>query len=156
MKLEKALIELTTLVDYGTYYLSKKDNFYELMKKRIEKDGYDAECDILERIGIRKIARWIYESYSINDVFDNYTIAEFVRKELDITDVYDEDDLLDNIGIYSIKAYVRDNFDADDVYTESDMLDCMSVDDILGNLNEDDIKEWVSEHCDVGDWVSWN
>ena len=157
MKLENALFELTTLVDYGTYYLSKKTDFYALMKQRIDEYGYDAECDILDRIGAKKVGRWIYECYGIDDIYDNYTIAEYVRNNLDFNDIYDDDELLNNISNYTIKSYVKENYDANDIYSSDDMLDCMSVDDILGYLNEDDIKEWVTENCSVDDWacMSW-
>lgn len=144
--LESKLFELNTLVDYGTYYLAKKTALIDELRP----------SDIVERMDpvdiIKYLIRDDWGRYMLDEI-GSYDIISYVKDNLDVTEAFDSDELLDLVGSYDIKEYCRNNFDADDVYTESDMLDTMSVDDILGNLDEDDIKTWVTENCSVDDWV---
>ena len=153
MKLENALFELTTLVDYGTYYLSKKSSLLDELRP----------SDIVNRTNVPDLIRYLirddWSGYILGEI-GSYDIGSYVRHNMDASDIVSEMesyDVLSALSSYNIKEYVRDNFDANDIYSSDDMLDCMTVDDILSYLNEDDIKEWVTENCSVDDWacMSW-
>jgi hypothetical protein len=138
MKLENALFELTTLVDYGTYYL-KNRTVKDLTLEQAFGE-FDGE-DIINYMLHEGWDRWMLEQIG------SYDIKKYIENECDIDDIFDTDDILQSVDSYDIKQYVKDNFDADDVYDSSDMLDCLS---------EDTIRDYVTQVYDVADWVSWN
>lgn len=137
MKLENALFELTTLVDYGTYYLKNRTVKDLTLEQAVnEFDGGDIiryliregwDTDMLERIG-------------------SYRVAEYVRSNIDFSSELGTDEILGMVDSYDIRQYAKDNFDADDIYDSDDMLDC---------LDEDTIRDYVTQAYDVVDWVNW-
>ena len=87
-KLAKALLELEVLVEYGTYYLAKKNNNNDLS--------------------------YIARHYSVDEIYDDYDIKDFVQNRFDPLDIYSTDDMLGDISNYDLRNYLYENCDIDD------------------------------------------
>lgn len=163
MTLESKLFELTTLVDYGTYYLRNRMlKADELMPEEILKrmdgqdviqylldDGWDEY--MLNHMDVCEVTNYIakYDTDGVLDEIGSYDICKWLRDNACVEDVLDNmnvstGEVLDGLDIYTIKEYARNHFDADDIYDVDDMLDC---------IPEQDIKDYVRNAYDVNDWV---
>lgn len=181
MTLESKLFELTTLVDYGTYYLrNRMFKADELMPEEILKrmdgqdviqyllnDGWDEY--ILKALDIVDVARYVakYDPDNALDEIGLYDICKWLRDNVGVDDVLDNmdvdaDDVLRDLDSHTIKDYVREHFDADEIYDADDMLDSVPEYDIdrwircnrhIGEIGFDcdDVKDYVAENWDVGD-----
>ena len=153
MKLERALIELDVLTDYGTRYLL---DLADATTDALEK-GRDMVCDL----SIREFMD--LNGMGLDDVLDgldSYDICKAIHDNYSVGDVFYDDDIID---------YCNDNISADDVYDARQMLDTMSTDDIKGyfedngedikfsldDFDEEEIKEWVVDNLDVAEMVEW-
>ena len=116
MKLEKALIELSTLTDYGTQYLTEREHIL---------DNYVPMRDVIEMSLDDFMETQGMDTEDVLRDLDESEILDYVRFNFDPTDLVYEDDLLEwaenhwEIGdIYSsadIKNYVADNFNVEDL-----------------------------------------
>ena len=153
MKLERTLIELETLTDYGTRYLLDVNSAYD--------DGVDIGRDMVADLSIREFMD--LNGMGLDDVLDgldSYDICKAIHDKYSVGDVFYDDDIID---------YCNDNISADDVYDARQMLDTISTDDIKGyfedngedikfsldDFDEDEIKEWVVDNLDVAEMVEW-
>lgn len=180
MKLERTLIELQTLVEYGCYYLVKsakaiKDahpldilpfmHQSDILTYTIGNFSFDEILDEMSEVDTHdEICSWIRSNLSIDDIdFDSYDVKNYVTENWYVDDVFDEDD---------IKDFVKDNYDLDEIYDDEDitntaqsMVDDMSLNEILdikGMEDEDvldclpnsSIVDYVTERYNVLDLVN--
>lgn len=107
MKLERTLIELAMLVDYGTKYL------LDLEKARFqgEEMGRDMVCDLSigEFMELNDLS-----DYDVLDSLSGSSIKEYVYNEFDADELFDAEDMLCSIDMYDIKDYISNNYDVAD------------------------------------------
>jgi hypothetical protein len=119
MTLESKLYELTTLVDYGTYYLTKANS--KVVDLHYIADNYDVD-DVFDVDAILDFAKTYYYCFEkeedvLDYVKDNFSIGE-------VYDEYDAKELLDGYG-YLV-------FDDEDD----------AIDYIKHNIALGDVAEW--------------
>ena len=169
MTLESKLFELTTLVDYGTYYLhNRMFKADELMPEEILKrmDGQDviqyllddgwAEY-ILNHMEKKDVHNYLFGDgwnehifKNMHDVLDGIgtnNICRWLRDYLDVADILDamgvdSYDVLCDMDSCTIKDYAREHFDADEIYDADDMLD---------SVPEYDIDRWIRCNRHIGE-----
>ncbi len=101
MTLENKLFELTTLVDYGTYYLSKEPRF---TVRGIATYISENDIDPDEFYDAWDVSHCFYASDILSNM-DTYDIKEYVKDN----DLFDEESVLDNMSYSDILQYLEDS-----------------------------------------------
>lgn len=86
-------------------------------------------------------------AYSVNDVFDDCVIEEYVKDNFSLSDLYCDDEILDcaksNFGIDEIVDkdelidYVRENYQFDDIFDDDEIIEY-----VTSRYNLDDLASW--------------
>lgn len=171
-KLEKALIELETMVDIGICTLANKQTLDEFM----DAHGWD-EFDMLERIELSTIGEYLSNVYNIGDIYDLDEIKEYITDYLNVDDIFDDDeirqyamencdlvdyemvyefaednayDVLEHISNDAIIEYCQENLVPTDVYGEDDILERVGEEYGVADVFDDDVvKDYVLANEDI-------
>ena len=57
---------------------------------------------------------YIARHYSVDEIYDDYDIKDFVQNRFDPLDIYSTDDMLGDISNYDLRNYLYENCDIDD------------------------------------------
>lgn len=146
MKLEKTLIELTTLVDLGAELLKSCNQ--ENVLSKLDADyvlNYVVEHDFYN------LVHYIANNFELDEIFPDKDIKDYVRNHYYIHEIYNDDTILDFarnsfdfetlVDLEDMVEIVKDCYSADEVYD-------MDVETILGNASLDDFLE---AHRDIDD-----
>lgn len=127
MTLESKLFELATLVDYGTYYLSKEPKFsirdmaMYISENSIDPSEFYDSWDVVQAFYPEDLLR----------EFDEDTIRDYAKNN----DLFDEESVLDNMSYSDILQYLEDSDETTivdwvrDHYSARDLVDLdISVD----------------------------
>lgn len=84
---------------------------------------------------------------SVNDIFDDITIADYAKDNFGLTDFFEEYDILD---------YVKTNFGIDELVDEYEMIDYVKYnyhfDDIF---DDDELIEYLTSKYSLDDLADW-
>lgn len=117
MKLETTLIELSALVEYGSQYLIDRTemankNAFDLYNLTSLADFMEYadldDFDLLDHIDKSTIIEHLSNTYSIEDVFDEYDINEYLANE------YDSKNYLNSLSLEALQEYIKTTYDVAD------------------------------------------
>ncbi len=161
MKLERTLIELTTLVDYGTEYLLNRSKTWTDVVNTIEDEH---PLDVLPYMNQSDILDYVKDNYNAEDVYGDVEIDEIARNMVDcmslgeIMDIQGltENDVLSTLKDGEIIDYVRDHFYPLDVFDDEPclvgMCDKTILDYVKMNFDVKKVFDLVWEMADEDDW----
>lgn len=159
MKLERTLIELSALVEYGTRYLLDRKSAWMDVLETMQNEH---PMDVLPYLNQSDILTYTVTEFSHKEILDEMMkrstseLREFVYDNFDMAWIYGEDEIKDYVkdnysmedvyDDYEIEEYVKYNFDADEIYNSTEML---------ASIDMYDIKDYISTNYDVHDFVDW-
>lgn len=139
MTLESKLFELTTLVDYGTYYLTKANS--KVVDLHYIADNFEVD-DIYDDDTIIDFAKDHFYCFSNED-----EVLEYITDRYSVGEVYDEEDakeFLEGLGDLVFEG-------------DRDVMDYVkSKAEGLFFEDEDEVIDWVKHNFALGDVAEWN
>lgn len=121
-----------------------KDELYDEVKRLIE----DGDCSVDKLFDDSEIIEYINWSYSVDDVFDEYDIKDYVKESLYPEEIYNDEELKHCMD--------RKGLSRTDNALDSVIDDLQNGKITLGDLaTKEEIADYLKEHVSLADVADW-